>query len=255
MGVVWGVIEVDASEPGTFDGDDARFMLAFALILALAVRHRQAQSARERDAEATARDLKQAETLLGEQNHRIRNYFQMILAILASRAQRADSAQLRTEYQEVMERVTAIALAHDQLTFKEGRTHVDLGDYLDALCGSLERMQAERLNIERDLEPVAVRPDRAVPLGLILNELLVNAVKYALGPRPDGMVSVRFKSDIGSNEAMLTVRDNGPGMGDERPGSQGLRLVRLLAGQLSGRVAIESSASGTEVSVTIPMIE
>lgn len=254
-GVVWGVIEVDSSRPGAFDEDDSRFLLAFALILALAVRHRNAQTARERDAEKTALGLKQAQTLLGEQNHRIRNYFQMVLAILASRAQRAENAQLRSEYNEVMERVTAIALAHDQLTFKEGQTHVDVSDYLEALCGSLERMESEQLRIERQIEPTAIRPDRAVPLGLVLNELLTNAIKYAIGPRPEALVSVRFRADNGNGEAVLVVQDNGPGMGEGRPGSQGLKLVRLLAGQLSGRLDIESSPSGTAVTVTFPLVE
>jgi two-component sensor histidine kinase len=254
-GVVWGVIEVDSSRLAAFDEDDSRFLLAFALILALAVRHRNAQAARERDAEQTARGVMQAQTLLSEQNHRIRNYFQMILAILASRAQRADSSQLRTDYQEVMERVTAIALAHDQLTFKEGQTHVNVSDYLDALCGSLERMETERLRVERQIEPVAIRPNRAVPLGLILNELLTNAVKYAAGPAKDAVVSVRFEADTGTGDAVLVVQDNGPGMGEGRPGSQGLRLVRLLAGQLSGRVDIDSSPSGTAVTLTFPLVE
>lgn len=68
-------------------------------------------------------------------------------------------------------------------------------------------------------------------------------------------MSVRFESETGSGEAMLVVRDNGPDMGEGRPGSQGLRLVHLLAGQLSGRVDIGSSPSGTAVTVIFPLVE
>jgi len=254
-GIVWGVIELDSRERAAFDEDDRRFLLAFALILALAVRHRQAEGEKERGAEETARKLTQAETLLSEQNHRVRNYFQMILSILASRAYRAASQQIRTDYEEVMERVTAVALAHDQLTFKAGQTHVNVATYLDALCAGLERTQGDELHVERDLEAVQIRPDRAVPLGLILNELLTNAIKYAAKGRLDAMVSVRFLSDIGTGEAMLVVRDNGPGMGEERPGSRGLKLVHQLAGQLSGRLDIDSSASGTAVTLIFPLVE
>ncbi|EIM25352.1 signal transduction histidine kinase [Microvirga lotononidis] len=254
-GVVWGVLEVDSTTPDAFDEDDQRFLVAFSLVLALAVRHRQGQSERERKAEEMGRRLAQAETYMQEQNHRVRNYFQMILSILGSRSRRAASGQARTELEEVMERVTAIGLAHDLLTVESGQSVLDAATYLDALCLGIERGMTDELRIERDLEPVQLRPDRAVPLGLILNELVTNCIKYAVKEQPDAFIKVRFRSDLGTSEALLSVQDNGPGMGELRPGSLGLRLVRSLAGQLSGRINIDSSASGTEVTLIFPMIE
>ena len=115
-----GVLEVDSTEPNAFDGDDQEFLTAFSLILALAFRHRQGQSERERRAEEMGKRLAQAETYMQEQNHRVRNYFQMILSILASRSRRAANEQSRTELEEVMERVTAVGLAHDLLTVESG---------------------------------------------------------------------------------------------------------------------------------------
>jgi two-component sensor histidine kinase len=114
---------------------------------------------------------------------------------------------------------------------------------------------ADEVRIERDLEPVQLRPDRAVPLGLILNELVMNCIKYAVKERPDAFIKVRFRSELGTAEAMLSVQDNGPGMGEQRPGSLGLRLVRSLAGQLSGRITVDSSSAGTLVTLIFPMIE
>jgi two-component sensor histidine kinase len=255
-GIVWGVIEVDSAEPNRFDDDDERFMLAFALILALAVRHRQAQAERERNGEDLALRLAQTVTLLEEQSHRMRNYFQMILSIIASRAKRAADEQSRNDYKDVMERVTAVALAHDQLTFTPaGQSHVDMSNYLGALCAGLERTSDEPLKIAPDLEPIQVRPDRAVPLGLVLNELLTNAIKYAARDRPDAIIGVRFAAVPDTKEAKLSVRDNGRGIGDPRPGSQGLKLVRSLAGQLSGWIDVESSSSGTIVSLTFPLVD
>jgi two-component sensor histidine kinase len=254
-GVVWGVMEVDSATPDAFDEDDQRFLVAFSLILALAVRHRQGQSERERRAEEMGRHLAQAKTYMQEQNHRVRNYFQMILSILGSRSRRAASGQARTELEEVMERVTAIGLAHDLLTVESGQSVVDAATYLDALCLGIERSMADELRIERDLEPVQLRPDRAVPLGLILNELVMNCIKYVVKDRSDAFIKVAFRSDIGTAEALLSVHDNGPGMGEPRPGSLGLRLVRSLAGQLSGRINVDSSPSGTEVTLIFPLIE
>jgi two-component system, sensor histidine kinase PdtaS len=255
-GIVWGVIEVDSAEPNRFDDDDERFMLAFALILALAVRHRQAQAERERNGEDLALRLAQTVTLLEEQSHRMRNYFQMILSIIASRAKRAADEQSRNDFKDVMERVTAVALAHDQLTFTPGgQSHVDMSNYLAALCAGLERTSDEPLKIAHDLEPIQVRPDRAVPLGLVLNELLTNAIKYAARGRPDAIIGVRFAAVPDTKEGKLSVRDNGRGIGDPRPGSQGLKLVRSLASQLSGWIDVESSSSGTVVSLTFPLVD
>ncbi|MXQ14843.1 sensor histidine kinase [Microvirga makkahensis] len=254
-GVVWGVMEVDSTTLDAFDEDDQRFLVAFSLVLALAVRHRQGQAERERRAEEMGRRLAQAETYMQEQNHRVRNYFQMILSILGSRSRRAASGQARTELEEVMERVTAVGLAHDLLTVESGHSAVDAATYLDALCLGIERSMTDEVRIERDLESIQLRPDRAVPLGLILNELVTNCIKYAVKERPDAFIKVRFCSDIGTSEALLSVQDNGPGLGEQRPGSLGLRLVRSLAGQLSGRINIDSSGSGTEVTLIFPLIE
>lgn len=254
-GVVWGVLEVDSTAPDAFDEDDQRFMLACALTLALGIRHRQGQADQERNAEEMGRRLLQAETYMREQNHRVRNYFQMILALLGSRSIKAANEQTRVEYKEVMERVTAIGLAHDLLTVESGQSVVNAATYLDALCSGIERAMGDELTIERDLEPLQLRPDRAVPLGLVLNELVTNCLKYAVKDRPDAVIRVRFRSDLGTEEAMLVLQDNGPGMGDQRPGSMGLRLVRSLAGQLSGRVNVDSSTSGTTVSMTFPLVE
>jgi two-component sensor histidine kinase len=255
-GIVWGVVEVDSTEPGAFDEDDERFLMALAMILALAVRHRQAQTEREQTAETLGKRISQSDTLLNEQNHRVRNYFQLILAIRANRSRKARDEELRAELADVMERVTAVALAHDQLTFRSGaRTHIEATAYIDALCLSIERSLEQDLRIERDLEPLEMRADRAVPMGLILNELLTNAVKYAVKNSPSPSLLVRFVSDDGAQEAVLAVRDNGPGMGEVREGAMGLKLIERLARQLSGRIEVDSSSAGMEVRLLFPLVE
>ncbi len=255
-GIVWGVVEVDATDIARFDVDDERFLLGFSLVLALAIRHRQGQRDRERSAEELGRKLLQADTLLSEQNHRVRNYFQLILSVLASRSRKSKDERMRAEYDAIMERVTAIALGHDQLTFAGlAQTHVNAATYIDALCLGLERSLESDLRIERDAEPIMLRPDRVVPMGLVLNELLVNAIKYAAKGRQDAMVKVRFAAHNGDAEALLEVSDNGPGMGDARSGSMGLRLIETLSSQLSGRLEIDSSSKGTTVSMYFPLVE
>lgn len=245
-----------STEPDRFDHDDLQFLLGFALTLALAIRNRQAQADRERNAEELGRRIAQADTLLSEQNHRTRNYFQMILAILANRSRKAANQQMRGEFDAIMDRVTAVALAHDQLTFRDGpQTHVDAATYLEALCLGLERTAEGELKIDRDLETMELRADRAVPLGLILNELLTNALKYAAKGRADALVKVRLATPNGREEARLEVCDNGPGFGEGREGGLGLKLINTLASQLSARVAIDSSPKGATITIDFPLVE
>ncbi|MGE5539793.1 MAG: sensor histidine kinase [Gemmatimonas sp.] len=253
-GVVWGVVEVDSEDPDAFDEDDEKFLTAFALILALSIRDKLIHQQRDRSTEDLNRRLSQSEMMMREQNHRMRNYFQIILSILAARSRRATSDEVRSEYTEVMERVSAVGLAHDLLTVRSGHSIVDGAVYLDALCSGIERT-IDELRIERDIESLDLRPDRAVPLGLVLNELVTNAIKHAVRRRPDTFVRVQFRVNSDTEEAALTVSDNGPGMGEPRPGSMGLRLVRSLATQLSGHIDIVSSTSGTSVTLVFPLVE
>jgi two-component sensor histidine kinase len=254
-GVVWGIVEVDSIEKDAFDEDDVCFLQTFGLIIAQAVRNQRQRRQHERDTEELGRRLAATDLLVGEQNHRVRNYFQMILSLLATRSSRAKDERVRLEYQEVMERITAVALAHDLLTVKDGHSTVNGAAYLDALCTGLERTMGGEVRIARDLEVIPFRPDRAVPLGLVANELLTNAFKHAIRGKADGFISVSLTTEVGTGDIVLAVRDNGPGMKEERPGSQGLRLVRSLAGQLSGRVEIDSNESGTTVALIFPHID
>lgn len=255
-GMVWGLVEVDSTETDAFDEEDERFLETFGFVLALAIRHHREQRQHRHDAEELGRRVATADMLVGEQNHRIRNYFQMILSLLASRSSRAPDERMRREYQEIMERITAVALAHDLLTVQKGESTVDAAAYLDALCAGLERTMGGEVRIARDVEAIHLRPDRAVPLGLAANEALTNCFKHATKGKTNGLISVSLSTEIGSGDIKLVVSDNGPGIKNHgRPGSQGLKLIRSLANQLSGRVEIDSSESGTRVTLIVPRIE
>lgn len=254
-GLVWGVLEVDSVEPDVFDEDDEQFLLAIGVALGLAIRNQQAHECRQADAERLGRQLSLTTTLIEEHNHRVRNYFQMILSLIGARTSATESKVMRAEYLDLMERIAAISLAHDLLKVDEGEGSVDAATYLDALCSGMERTLGTGPKISRMVEPILLRPDRAVPVGLVANELLTNAFKYAHMERQDSAISLRLSVDADTEEAVLTVSDNGPGLGDERPDSQGLKLVRSLAGQLSGHVHIESSPEGTTVSMRFPLFD
>jgi two-component sensor histidine kinase len=149
-----------------------------------------------------------------------------------------------------MDRVMAIGLAHDQLSFKKSASSVDMRDYLRALCANIDPRRPN-LTIDTEFEPISIPLDRAVPIGLILNELVTNSVKYAFDEE-GGVINVTFRVNETIGEAELCVRDNGRGMGPARSGSLGLRLVEGLSRQLGGRLTTPEVPKGTTTVLTVP---
>jgi two-component sensor histidine kinase len=107
--------------------------------------------------------------------------------------------------------------------------------------------------VEVEADGVELSIDRAVPLGLILNEAARNSVKHAFGDE-GGRIKVKLTSGVGHGEAKLTIRDNGRGY--EKPGKNGsgLRLISSLAAQVGGELRHSSTTDGTEVTVTFPVL-
>ena len=129
---------------------------------------------------------------------------------------------------------------------------VEFGDYLNALCTNIDPHQegvVVEVNVARDL---LMPLDRAVPAGLIVNELVTNALKYAFDEK-GGVITVAFTTDAQTHDAILTVQDTGRGMGEHREGGMGLRLVEAFAGQLGGQVHREPVDKGTRTSVKFPL--
>ena len=127
---------------------------------------------------------------------------------------------------------------------------VNMHDYLKALCANIDPRQPQ-ISIEVDLIAASLPLDRAVPVGLIVNELVTNSIKYAFD-EDGGVINVVFRVDETIGEGELSVRDNGRGIGPTREGAFGLRLVESLAGQLGGRLAVPEVPKGTLTMLTFP---
>jgi two-component sensor histidine kinase len=188
--------------------------------------------------------------MLRELQHRMKNNLQVIVSFLALQGREATNEETRERIGRVMDRVMAIGLAHDQLSSKKSASSVDMRDYLKALCANIDPRRPN-LTIDTQIEPASIPLDRAVPIGLILNELVTNSIKYAFDDS-GGVISVTFRVNETIGEAELSVRDNGRGMGQLRTGSLGLRLVESLSQQLGGRVARPEVTKGTATVLTFP---
>ncbi len=256
-GAPWGVLEVDSATPRRFDDDDARFLATLAAILGLALHARLAPKdsipdpALARDAAATARALLAHRTRLQELQHRVRNDSQLVMSLLMLHKRQQTDPDVRRGLVHVMDRIAAIGMAHAQLADDDVHGTVELSDYLHALCGSLAR-RSETVAVATDLARAAMPHERAIPLGLIVNELVTNALKHAFPAGRPGTVTVGFHATP-EGEGTLRVRDDGVGMGPPRPGSLGTELVRRLVQQAGGRMHHEALDPGTAVTVRFPL--
>ena len=251
-GTLWGVLEVDSDEPRQFGPDDAQFLSALANTLGLSLLTRRSGGATVDAVAEAARALAQERMMLGELQHRSKNDLQLILALLVMQRRKLPDAEARRVFGHVLERVSAIGMAHDQLSVAGGAGQVDLAGYLQALCGNLSQRK-EGVAIETALEAADMPHPRAVPLGLIVNELVTNALKHAFPEGRRGTIRVEFRIPPGG-EGRLCVRDDGVGMGPARPGSSGTDLVRRLVRQVGGRLERPEQECGTAVCVTFPLV-
>jgi two-component sensor histidine kinase len=248
----WGVLEVDAETPRTFGDDDVTFLTTAANILGVAFRRYDTE---RKSVEQTAEHLEarnRAEMLMRELQHRMKNNLQTIVSFLSLQRRRAETAESREKLATVMDRVHAIALAHDQLALRGDARDVDFGDYLRALCANIDPHR-EGVTIEVDVTATFLLSlDRAVPAGLIVNELVTNSLKYAFDD-DGGVIRVSFTTDPDRGEAHLIVEDNGRGIGEPREGGLGLTLIEAFTRQLGGKTGREEVDKGTRTRVCFPL--
>ena len=198
--------------------------------------------------------LDERETLLKEIHHRVKNNLQVISSLLALQARqlRSDHA-VAAAMADIQGRVRSIALAHERLYPSDTLGRLDFPCYVDELTRSLAHTFGQRAAIVLDIAPIALVVEQAIACGLVVNELVTNAFKYAFPDREDGTIRVSLR--IANGAATLEVRDDGIGMPDQqdKPQSLGLSLVATLAEQLGGELErVRGAGVGACFRVTFP---
>ncbi|MDH5674093.1 MAG: PAS domain S-box protein [Myxococcales bacterium] len=202
-----------------------------------------------------AKSVERRDRLLREIHHRVKNNLSVISGLVYLYGCQLKDSALRDSLEQLRNRIRAIALVHEKLYRGENVAAVDLADYVRDIADeqySANVAQPQPIDISVDVGPVRVSLDTAVPLGLIVSELLTNAVKHAF---PDGSSgSIRVCSVRRGESLVLEIRDDGVGIADESEhgGGFGLQLVRDLADQIGASVAIDRQ-SGTRVAVELPL--
>jgi two-component sensor histidine kinase len=190
------------------------------------------------------------EVLLREVNHRVGNSLQIIASLLHLQANSASDDDVKAALTNAMGRVAAVAQVHRRLYTSHDLNSVLLNQYLDALLDDLRR-SAEGNRMSRltvTAEPVEIDPDRAVAIGIIVNELVMNAVKYAY-PDCAGPIHVELHGE--GEELVLSIADNGVGLdaknGDPRSTGMGQRIVSAMAAKLEATVERDPNHDGTRI--------
>jgi two-component sensor histidine kinase len=197
--------------------------------------------------------LHEKEILLREIHHRVKNNLQIISSLLNLQASR-QSAEVRQLFVETNARVRSIALVHEQLHRADNFAAIDINGYLRALAmGLLQTYGTLRVDVSARATATAVTIDVAIPCGLIVNELVSNALKYAFPKERTGTIVVSLSEERGM--LALEVSDDGIGIPEtvdiETAPTMGLQLVRSLAHQLGGTIELQRQ-SGTRVRISFP---
>ena len=200
--------------------------------------------------------LKQKEMLLQEMQHRIVNSLQIIASILMLKARAVSSEETRQQLQDAHRRVMSVAAVQEHLHSSGRADMIEVGPYLEKLCASLaESMIGESrpATIDVTSDKGAVLSADAVSLGLIVTELVINALKYAF-PDQSTHATVTVRYEVHGTDWKLSVSDNGIGKiekaGPPAKGGLGTSLVKALAHQLDAKVETISSAAGMSVSIS-----
>src|SRR6478672_9963137 len=196
------------------------------------------------------------ELLLREVNHRVGNSLQIIASLLHLQANSSNQEDVKAALTNAMGRVAAVAQVHRRLYTAHDLKSVLLNQYLDALLEDLRRSaegnKMSRLTLKA--EPIEIDPDRAVAIGIIVNELIMNAVKYAY---PDGAGPIHVDLSALGDDVVLSISDDGVGLNaktDPRSTGMGQRIVTAMASKLDASVERDPTHAGTRILLRFPRL-
>ena len=222
---------------------------------------RVAEQEKQQLLEHTEELLEQQRTLLREMRHRIANSLQIIASILLLKAGSVTSEETKNELRAAHQRVMSVAAVQGHLNASEGIEQIEMGPYLTKLSSGLASSMVDprqHIDIIVSADPGTLPTSHAVSIGLIVTELIINAVKYAFPvARSAAVITVTF--EMAKSDWKLTVADNGVGrrQADQPDAATGLgtALVAALAKQLKAQVSETSSKKGMAIAVTMATFE
>lgn len=191
------------------------------------------------------------EILVKELNHRVRNNLQILQGVVSMmmRDPRSEETPPKQLLGTILNRIMAVSRVHDRIyadSLEPGQ--IETREFIESICRDLD-LQFGAM-IETDVDHMMMTVDESVPVAMIVNELVTNAIKHGKRENGSARIKVSFKNQ-GGDRWMLSVEDNGPGLSPGAENSQtiGMRLIRRLVAQLGGNLEIVSSSTGSKFSI------
>ena len=209
---------------------------------------------RKRDEDGIKASLAEKEVLLKEIHHRVKNNLQVISSLLKLQSRYIQDSRVSEMLKESQNRVRSMALVHEQLYQSKDLSNIDFAEYIQNLAHNLFQayeIHAQGIKLETNIAQCSLNIDTAVPCGLIINELVTNALKYAFTGQIKGKINIDFTLD--NKVCVLTVSDSGIGFPKDldyrKARTLGLRLVGSLVKQIRGKIELLETA-GTTFKIT-----
>ncbi|MEO6581681.1 MAG: histidine kinase dimerization/phosphoacceptor domain -containing protein [Sphingomicrobium sp.] len=203
-----------------------------------------------------ARQMDLLSEALREIDHRTKNNYQTVVALIMLQAKQTKDPAVRQALQDAADRVNAVSLASEKLALRsENLGTVRLGDHIGDLCEQIKRgLTSERIQLHCDVTDLNASTEKAIYIAIIVNELVTNALKHAFREAADGIIRVSSRAD--PEGVAIIVEDNGSGIAAPSATRSGLgtRLVERFVRQIDARHQVSSSASGAVHNILIPSL-
>ncbi|MEI1278400.1 histidine kinase dimerization/phosphoacceptor domain -containing protein [Leptospira venezuelensis] len=197
--------------------------------------------------------LRDKEALLQEIHHRVKNNLQIMASLLNLQANYAKNKEVTRELRDTESRIYSMSLVHNELYNSKNLAEIGLGSYVDKLLDNLWNVYGIGPEIGRvvDVGNLSLAVEKALPIGMMINEIATNSIKYAYSEKKKGQFYIKAKS--GNGRFYLEVGDDGKGIPDysqiEVKETLGLQLIRILSKQLKAKLDINTSAPGTRFQI------
>lgn len=200
--------------------------------------------------------LKEKELLLREVHHRVKNNMSIIMSLLSLQSQTGGDPGAMAALNDARTRIQSMMIVYDKLYRSSDFRNVSLREYLTKLIDEIIASYtiSTRVAVDKHIDDFPLHASRLFPIGIILNEVLTNAMKYAFNGRTSGRITVNVSRNDANIE--MVVHDDGPGFTENaRSGSDpgfGTRLIKMMVGQVEGTIEMEND-NGARFRIVIPV--
>lgn len=211
---------------------------------------------RNRSEELLKKSLNEREILLAEVHHRVKNNLAIISALINLQKDKLSDDVSKQIFEETKNRVYAMSLIHNLLYQNNSFAKIDFVEYVGKFCENISRSYQSKCTIEfeQQIDNINLDIKTAIPLGLILNELITNSLKHAFNNQNSGKITIGL-TNIGKTHYKFWVSDSGVGMDHEMinsTSSMGMNIVKSLVEQIDGEINYERD-NGSNFTITIPV--